>query len=648
MRQYLRPLLPLLSAVTLAVAYEVPFSDSDYSRQVCSGMWGGSETYINVTFDAGSSHGQVAMVIYEWKDVKYLGAVTSETDDSLPKTYVCTTDAVKSGLCSYENIGKFIFGTEDPNDHTLVTQTSFWTASVVLNQTGIAEIIPPSLWEDPQGDPTPPPEDNTSPWLPRGVAPVVVHAAPRDNDPLNSSPSGILAYTSSIQYQVRQTGYYCVGKLVFLNTTTDVSHHFPTAIVPVTVMTPTVARQAPTDVPFHPTYNGVVLFRNTFDGKLPATDYPKVDFYLFMFFAYALFGSAWAYICYKHLTELLPIQHYLSGLIGFLVIEMVANWVYYRYLNAHDKNMASTVFLFVVAILDAGRNALSFFMLLVVSLGLSVVRESLGKTMLKCQLLAGAHFIFGVLYAVGIVELELESTSALVLLLFIIPLAFTLSGFLMWILYSLNGTMTQLIIRKQRYKLTMFKRLYYILLATSRLWRFPTGWQKIMLLNLGAYGGGSLTGTLRYSTSFRSGRSLTFGARPRTTGGSPCQMRSPKKMKMLKTMIRKPFNFGPGPGRTMKLLLSITVGNLRRLLRTTSSLRLVMRTLVPTMKPRAQLKSDVGNASPLKRMRRRTSGPASWEEDNTRIEMIKPSHFMACLLRSVKYTDSHRSLTFEL
>ena len=34
-------------------------------------------------------------------------------------------------------------------------------------------------------------------------------------------------------------------------------------------------------------------------------------------------------------------------------------------------------------------------MLLVVSLGLSVVRDSLGKTMIKCRLLAGAHFIFG-------------------------------------------------------------------------------------------------------------------------------------------------------------------------------------------------------------------------------------------------------------
>ena len=48
-------------------------------------------------------------------------------------------------------------------------------------------------------------------------------------------------------------------------------------------------------------------------------------------------------------------------------------------------------------------------------------------------------FIIPVLYAVGIVELELESTSALILLLFVIPLAFTLSGFLMWIMHSLNG-----------------------------------------------------------------------------------------------------------------------------------------------------------------------------------------------------------------
>lgn len=38
---------------------------------------------------------------------------------------------------------------------------------------------------------------------------------------------------------------------------------------------------------------------------------------------------------------------------------------------------------------------MSFFMLLVVSLGLSVVKESLGKQMLRCQVLAAGHFIFG-------------------------------------------------------------------------------------------------------------------------------------------------------------------------------------------------------------------------------------------------------------
>lgn len=48
-----------------------------------------------------------------------------------------------------------------------------------------------------------------------------------------------------------------------------------------------------------------------------------------------------------------------------------------------------------VAILDAGRTSLSLFLLLIVSLGLSVVKESLGPQMTRCWLLAVAHFVFG-------------------------------------------------------------------------------------------------------------------------------------------------------------------------------------------------------------------------------------------------------------
>lgn len=36
-----------------------------------------------VTFDA-SSQGQLAMVVYEWADMRYLGKVTSMVDDYLP------------------------------------------------------------------------------------------------------------------------------------------------------------------------------------------------------------------------------------------------------------------------------------------------------------------------------------------------------------------------------------------------------------------------------------------------------------------------------------------------------------------------------------------------------------------------------------
>ncbi|KAG5353663.1 hypothetical protein C0989_003800 [Termitomyces sp. Mn162] len=291
------------------------------------------------------------------------------------------------------------------------------------------------FWDNPAGNPTPPASNYTSPWR-RGDSPSEdLPVSRRQAEYTNLYP-----YTQPIHYSVRKT-----------------------AVVPVTVNSYSI--RAATDVPYHPSYTGSVLFQNTFNGKLPASDYPKVNFYLVMTLVYAIFAAAWGWLCYQHQHELLPIQYYLSGLVGLLLIEMVANWGYYRYLNSHGRGAAATAFLIVVAILDAARNAMSFFMLLVVSLGLSVVRESLGRTMLKCQILAGAHFIFGILYAVGIVELELESTSALVLLMFVIPLAFTLSGFLLWIMYSLNATIAQLRTRKQKYKLKMFQRLYYILLG---------------------------------------------------------------------------------------------------------------------------------------------------------------------------------------
>lgn len=39
--------LAALAALSVVTAYEVTISDKDSSREVCSGMWAGSDTYIN-------------------------------------------------------------------------------------------------------------------------------------------------------------------------------------------------------------------------------------------------------------------------------------------------------------------------------------------------------------------------------------------------------------------------------------------------------------------------------------------------------------------------------------------------------------------------------------------------------------------------
>lgn len=90
-----------------------------------------------------------------------------------------------------------------------------------------------------------------------------------------------------------------------------------------------------------------------------------------------------------------PMQYYISGTIVFLIIEMLAQFAYYRYINKHGGGTASLAFLFVIAVLNAARNSLSFFLLLIVCMGLSVVTHSLGSVMNKVRLLTVLHFIFG-------------------------------------------------------------------------------------------------------------------------------------------------------------------------------------------------------------------------------------------------------------
>lgn len=166
-----------------------------------------------------------------------------------------------------------------------MNQTTFWSARVAFHAANSSndDTVSSGFWNDPNGNPHPPDENSeyTSPFKAKRVLPrdsVAVLASRQDSSPLNPSPDGILQYTGPIQYKVRKTGYYCVGECVRPLVLCSFSFRLDIAMVPVTVLTTsTPTRQTSTDVPFHPKYSGKVLFQNTFNGKLPAADYPKVN-----------------------------------------------------------------------------------------------------------------------------------------------------------------------------------------------------------------------------------------------------------------------------------------------------------------------------------------------------------------------------------
>ncbi|PQE30107.1 integral membrane protein [Rutstroemia sp. NJR-2017a WRK4] len=235
-----------------------------------------------------------------------------------------------------------------------------------------------------------------------------------------------------INYPIKNTGYYCVG-------TTGYS---------------------PTDVK----YTAVVEFRNAY-GELPAAQIPKLPFYGIITIVYAVMGILWAFLYVQHRDDILPVQNYITAIIVFLIVEMLMTWGFYDYLNRAGSNIGSKALMIIVAVLNAGRNSFSFFLLLIVCMGYGVVKPSLGKTMVYVRYLAGAHFVFGLIYSIASLTITPEHAGPLVLFV-ILPLAGTLTAFYVWTLNSLNMTMKDLNERKQTVKSGMYRKLWWCILLS--------------------------------------------------------------------------------------------------------------------------------------------------------------------------------------
>jgi hypothetical protein len=128
---------------------------------------------------------------------------------------------VRGGFCDSSDLGRFIL---DLPDGTSIENTTFWSARVAFpgSEGGSGNATSQDLEDNPAGNPTSPPDEDTSPFR-RDLQTRQANLNP------NPSPSGLLVYHEPIQYLVRKTGYYCVGMLslsvnkVFWLTTVRVS-----------------------------------------------------------------------------------------------------------------------------------------------------------------------------------------------------------------------------------------------------------------------------------------------------------------------------------------------------------------------------------------------------------------------------------------
>lgn len=261
---------------------------------------------------------------------------------------------------------------------------------------------------------------------------------------------------------IKKTGEYCVFfSALSADSGTFESHGFPTATI-------------------NATYNARFVFDSSFHGELPAAEYPKLNFYFVLMLVYAAAACTWSFLCFKHWGELVTLQHMTSYMMGFLVVDAFFQWLIYRYCNdnalslqnlrALDGGKGVTItartIIVVATILDATRNSMSFFFLLIVAMGYGVVRPTIGPVIKRVIALTAAHFAFGVLYAVGIL-LYIMDVGALWPVLSILPLSLTLSTFMLWILVSLKTTMAYLEEKRQSFKHNMFKKLFRILTCTA-------------------------------------------------------------------------------------------------------------------------------------------------------------------------------------
>lgn len=248
-----------------------------------------------------------------------------------------------------------------------------------------------------------------------------------------------------INYEVNQTGYYCI-------------------------QTASLSKKS---------YRGEINFQNAF-GHLAASEIPKLPAYGILTVCYAIGLALFGFQFYKKRKQhqILPLQRYLLAFCGFLTFETIVVWSYYDLLNRTSAPTSGfTIFYMIfLSLLNSIKLTFAFFLLLCIALGYGVVVMKLPKkVMLKCKILAACQFLASMGYLVNqyyvgnvlsvsaTAELSDEPLSGLLDLLPIIPISITLTLYYIAILVSIKATTANLHKQRQIIKLQLYDNLFKII-----------------------------------------------------------------------------------------------------------------------------------------------------------------------------------------
>ncbi|KAJ1916370.1 hypothetical protein H4219_003816 [Mycoemilia scoparia] len=415
------------------------------------------ESKLMVKFPA-PQFGSVSIQIFEWNEKKRIGKLVPEKalpNDKLPKepssgnegavvvdidgtrgTYFlyCDDQAIALELCSERNRGQAVIDYRDPDGKPYKFGAAIFNDYIKMqNEKPGNGSIEYWRWKDEHGNGSTRSDDED------GWAQQVTKAREftENGAQVKWEANGQL----TINYRVNTTGFYCVQATSEDYFTADASWINST-------------------------------------GELSYAEYPKIIFYGAMTIVYLIIAGVWAYFSWRVWKDILPVQNMLLGLICLMVIDMGVSNGFWSYYNR--TGVTSVAWTVVMVLLDAGRNSLSFFLLLVVALGWGVLRPSLGPTMKKCIALGVFHFLAGCLYGFGVVFRPPQDNRP-ISIMYVLPLSIAMAVFYMWTLHALFNTIKSFESNSQSYKLAMYQRLW-ILFIVSLL--FLIGFFSLNIINL--------------------------------------------------------------------------------------------------------------------------------------------------------------------